>query len=85
MQMPEMNGVEATKIIRSLPVKQPVIIALTANTMMGDREECIKAGMNDYLSKPIKLEALTEILIKWALHAEINTSVTAENGKNNFV
>ncbi|MEO5996094.1 MAG: response regulator [Chitinophagaceae bacterium] len=79
MQMPEMNGVEATKIIRSLPVKQPVIIALTANTMMGDREECIKAGMNDYLSKPIKLEALTEILIKWALHAEINTSVTAEN------
>jgi CheY-like chemotaxis protein len=44
-----------------------VIIALTANTMQGDQDECIKAGMNDYISKPVKLEKLVALLEKWAL------------------
>jgi signal transduction histidine kinase/ActR/RegA family two-component response regulator len=64
VQMPEMGGLEATKAIRGLG-KQPVIIALTANAIEGDKEDCFEAGMNDYLSKPIKLEALVAILEKW--------------------
>lgn len=64
MQMPEMDGLESTQRIRQLSVsKQPIIIALTANAMQGDREKCIEAGMNDYLSKPIKLDELMEKLI----------------------
>lgn len=64
VQMPEMGGIEATHVIRNLG-KQSVIIALTANTLTGDREECIKAGMNDYLSKPIDLRGLVAMLEKW--------------------
>ncbi|HZE84607.1 MAG TPA: response regulator, partial [Puia sp.] len=67
MQMPEIDGLEATRIIRQQPEKQPVIIALTANAMQGDREECLEAGMDDYLSKPIQLEDLVEKIEKWAL------------------
>jgi two-component system sensor histidine kinase/response regulator len=68
MQMPEMDGIEATQIIRqTLPI-QPVIIALTANTMHGDEEKCIEAGMNDYIGKPIKLEEVVSKLEKWALY-----------------
>ncbi len=65
MQMPEMDGLEATQLIRSTIKNQPVIIALTANTMQGDDDKCIEAGMNDYLSKPIKLEDLILKLKKW--------------------
>jgi signal transduction histidine kinase/ligand-binding sensor domain-containing protein/DNA-binding response OmpR family regulator len=67
IQMPEMDGLEATEIIRKQNIKQPVIIALTANTMQGDQEECINAGMNDYISKPVKLEELVSLLEKWAV------------------
>jgi signal transduction histidine kinase/ActR/RegA family two-component response regulator len=67
IQMPEMGGLEATELIRKAG-KNSVIIALTANAIEGDKDECLKAGMNDYLSKPIKLEALVAILEKWALH-----------------
>ena len=67
VQMPEMDGLEATELIRKQNIKQPVIIALTANTMQGDQEECLKAGMNDYISKPVKLEKLVALLEKWAL------------------
>lgn len=66
MQMPEMDGVEATRIIRQTLRVQPVIIALTANTMQGDEEKCINAGMNDYISKPVKLEEVVQKLEKWA-------------------
>ena len=68
LQMPEMDGLEATQIIRRSVKDQPVIIALTANTMEGDEEECLTAGMNDYIGKPIRPDELVSKLRKWALH-----------------
>ena len=65
VQMPEMDGLEATRIIRQSSLKQPVIIALTANSMQGDQDECLRAGMDDYLSKPLKLEELVKMLENW--------------------
>jgi signal transduction histidine kinase/CheY-like chemotaxis protein len=66
VQMPVVDGLEATRLIRALSGRQPVIVAMTANAMQGDREACIDAGMNDYISKPIRLEVLVEILEKWS-------------------
>ncbi|HEY5407905.1 MAG TPA: two-component regulator propeller domain-containing protein [Ginsengibacter sp.] len=68
MQMPEMDGIQATRVIRDTLENQPIIIALTANTMEGDQEECLRAGMNDYLAKPVRLEELTSRLEKWSLN-----------------
>jgi signal transduction histidine kinase/ligand-binding sensor domain-containing protein/DNA-binding response OmpR family regulator len=65
IQMPVMDGLEATKKIRERNGAQPVIIAMTANAMQGDREICLKAGMDDYISKPINLEDLIFMLEKW--------------------
>jgi signal transduction histidine kinase/ligand-binding sensor domain-containing protein/ActR/RegA family two-component response regulator len=65
IQMPEMDGLEATRMIRHSPGQQPVIIAMTANAMQGDREECLAQGMNDYLSKPVRLDELVTMLEKW--------------------
>jgi len=65
VQMPEMDGLDATRSIRHLKqVTQPHIIAMTANAMEGDREMCIAAGMNDYVSKPIRVNELVEALLK---------------------
>jgi CheY-like chemotaxis protein len=77
VQMPEMDGLEATRIIRRTSTKKPVIIALTANAMQGDQEECLRAGMDDYLSKPLKLEELVTMLEKWYVtkNRDINTSL----------
>jgi CheY-like chemotaxis protein len=69
VQMPEMDGLEATKMIRVCLDNQPVIIAMTANTLQGDREECLRAGMDDYIAKPVKLEELVNILEKWAIQS----------------
>jgi two-component system sensor histidine kinase/response regulator len=65
VQMPEMDGMEATQVIRNTLNKQPVIMALTANTMQGDREDCLKAGMDDYIGKPIKVDELVAKLAHW--------------------
>jgi signal transduction histidine kinase/CheY-like chemotaxis protein len=67
VQMPEMDGLEATRMIRTCLEAQPVIIALTANAMQGDRDECMQAGMDDYMSKPIDPKLLLNQLEKWAL------------------
>ncbi len=66
VQMPEMDGLEATRQLRvQFPaVQQPQVIAMTANAMQGDREMCLEAGMDDYVSKPIRIEALVEALSK---------------------
>jgi len=62
VQLPEMNGLDATRYIRSHHTRQPVIVAITASAMVDDREECYQAGMDNYLSKPIRLEALMTVL-----------------------
>ena len=67
IQMPEMDGIEATKIIREKGYKNIPIIALTAETMKGDRQECLAAGMNDYISKPLKKEVVYGKVRKWLL------------------
>ena len=67
VQMPEMDGLEATRsIVHSYPdaATRPWIIALTANAMQGDREMCLAAGMNDYISKPIRLGELSAALAR---------------------
>ena len=65
VQMPEMDGLDATRNIRKLPVvTQPHIIAMTANAMEGDREMCLASGMDDYVSKPIRVNELVEALLK---------------------
>jgi signal transduction histidine kinase/CheY-like chemotaxis protein/ligand-binding sensor domain-containing protein len=68
VQMPEMDGLEATRQIRLQVGMHPIIIAMTANAMQGDREECLSAGMDDYVSKPVKLDELVNVLEKWATH-----------------
>jgi CheY-like chemotaxis protein len=69
VQMPDMDGLEATRIIRGKdsPVLDPCIpiVAMTAHAMKGDRERCLAAGMNDYLSKPVKPEELGAIIDKY--------------------
>jgi CheY-like chemotaxis protein len=64
IQMPEMDGLEATQHIRSQKIKQPCIIAMTAYALEGDREHCLDAGMDEYISKPIKKEELGKALQK---------------------
>ncbi len=67
IQMPEMTGIEATiKIREEIPSdQQPLIIALTANAMIEDKEHCFRCGMVDYMSKPININTLQSMLIKW--------------------
>lgn len=67
IQMPEMDGMEATRMIRLCLNSQPIIIAMTANAMDGDKEACLAAGMEDYISKPVNINELVEKLEKWAL------------------
>ncbi|MBA3015271.1 MAG: response regulator [Desulfobulbaceae bacterium] len=68
-QMPEMDGLEATRAIRSGTTKAPnpqiPIIAMTANAMQSDREMCLNAGMNDYISKPFTKQSLAQTLSQW--------------------
>jgi len=71
-QMPEMDGYEATRAIRKLALKQPFIIALTADAMEGDRERCIKAGMDDYLNKPIKPGRIAEMLDQYGKSCRVS-------------
>ena len=66
IQMPEMDGYEATKIIRQNPrLKELPIIAMTANALIGDRERCLAAGMTDYMGKPIILKHFKNVVSKW--------------------
>jgi signal transduction histidine kinase/ligand-binding sensor domain-containing protein/DNA-binding response OmpR family regulator len=64
VQMPEMDGLEATRLIRTKQYQQPVIISMTANAMQDDKDKCLQAGMDGYIAKPINIEELVESLIK---------------------
>jgi signal transduction histidine kinase/DNA-binding response OmpR family regulator/HPt (histidine-containing phosphotransfer) domain-containing protein len=83
MQMPEMDGLEATRILRRtwLGEDRPRIVALTANALQGDRELCLEAGMDDYLSKPIYLEELQAVLERWGrwIHANKASGPASES------
>jgi PAS domain S-box-containing protein len=67
VQMPHMNGLDATKALKSIPIRGtfPVIIAVTANALTGDREKCMEAGMDDYISKPFKREMISDKINKY--------------------
>lgn len=83
VQMPEMDGLEATMhICQNWPrAERPFIIAMTANAMKGDREACLEAGMDDYLSKPVRFTDLQKAIEKWGwectvLHGNSDAPVT---------
>lgn len=66
LHMPEMDGLEATrKLIREYGKERPVIVALTAFAMESDKEICLNTGMDDYLSKPVRIEEIQNLLQKW--------------------
>jgi CheY-like chemotaxis protein len=82
--MPEMDGFDATIQIRS-PASNVMnhrvpVIAMTANAMKGDREKCLEAGMDDYISKPVKPQELLDVVEKWARKAGMNTSAPSAFG-----
>ncbi|MGV3601612.1 MAG: two-component regulator propeller domain-containing protein [Dyadobacter fermentans] len=83
MQMPQMDGLEATRQIKSREILHPYIIAMTANALQQDKERCLAAGMDDYLSKPVILDDLVELLEKWALRLELRMP-DAANKKSSF-
>jgi PAS domain S-box-containing protein len=82
LQMPEMDGFEATRQIRRRlpPHRQPRIIALTANAMQGDRDQCVAAGMDDHISKPVKMHEIAEAIRRHFPRPEYATTETAAFG-----
>jgi CheY-like chemotaxis protein len=70
VHMPEVDGLEATKVLRNLGYTETPIIAMTADAMKEDRDKCLDAGMNDYMAKPIKREEVFNMVTKWVLEKE---------------
>ncbi len=71
VQMPVKDGLETTRLIRLCLNTQPVIIAMTANAISGDRQKCIQAGMDDYISKPFRIDEFTKMIEKWAMSINV--------------
>ena len=72
IQMPEMDGMTSTKTIRDNGFDKIPIVAMTAHAMKGDREKCLDAGMDDYITKPIKKDFVFEMIEKWVLNKEVS-------------
>jgi two-component system CheB/CheR fusion protein len=70
IQMPELDGLEASRKIRELWQNGPKIIAITAYALEGDMDKCINAGMDDYISKPMQLDELQNKLLKWGMNTK---------------
>jgi two-component system, sensor histidine kinase and response regulator len=66
VQMPQMDGLEATRHLRALPGFCTPVIAITANNLAEDRKKCAEAGMQDFMNKPISLQAMKEIVSKYS-------------------
>jgi CheY-like chemotaxis protein/HPt (histidine-containing phosphotransfer) domain-containing protein len=90
VQMPDLDGLETTRIIRERqrdPSRFPnytsplIIVAMTANAMPGDRERCLKAGMDDYLAKPVRPEDVRKIIERWADTAKLPESANPAGPK----
>ncbi len=80
VQMPEMDGFDATRLIRENPQHSELpIIAMTAHAMSGDREKCLAAGMNDYITKPIEVSRLFDTLGKWVKPKKGNLSLLKQS------
>ncbi|MEW6595142.1 MAG: response regulator [Thermodesulfobacteriota bacterium] len=81
-QMPVMDGFDATNAIRRMPepLQSIPIIALTANAMAGDRERCLAAGMDDYISKPVKADELARVLERWLAHSHEHAGESSGQG-----
>ena len=71
IQMPRMNGVEATNEIKTTLKSPPLVIGLSANNMKGDKEKYISAGLDDYLTKPIKIDVLESVFQQYFSEKEI--------------
>ncbi|WP_020620966.1 ATP-binding protein [Paenibacillus daejeonensis] len=89
-QMPERNGFEATQMIRELERVEPgnvrvPIISITANAMKGDRERALEAGMDDYLTKPVQLSKLKEILNRWLPDQELSAEDRLQEEMNELL
>jgi CheY-like chemotaxis protein/HPt (histidine-containing phosphotransfer) domain-containing protein len=87
VQMPEMDGLEATRIIRERQHEksrfpnyqgQIIIVAMTASAMPGDRDKCISSGMDDYLAKPVRPEDMRSIVERWASACKANAPTTSQ-------
>jgi PAS domain S-box-containing protein len=81
VQMPEMDGFETTRTIRHRlpPDRQPKIVALTANALKDDRKRCLDSGMNDYITKPIKLDEIRD-----AIHRQFSSPAAVKNDGDNY-
>jgi two-component system, sensor histidine kinase and response regulator len=76
LQMPELDGYEASRQIRALQLNDVPIIAMTANALRSDRERCLEAGMNDYVAKPIRRDTVFKMINKWIINPESSPEET---------
>jgi len=85
VRMPKMNGLEATQEIRKIwkDNDQLAIIAMTAYAMVGDRERCLEAGMDDYITKPINIDMFKNLLIKWGKQVKASQFSAVGSGFSN--